>query len=129
MIAREDYWNTICPATIVNTTINFIIFAYDLAMTNLTLYYDCPASSIPNQPDTTQFVCKINYYYNNTNLNSIGNSLGMCTYNVKVLVLQSVAQTGGSLTEVALVQAIDGDFMLGWDANNSLCDRCLGTGG
>jgi len=82
MVVREDYWNTICSTTIVNTTINFTVFAYDSATTNLTLYYDCPASSFPNQPDTTQFVCKINgsdatnYYFNNTILNSIGTHWG-----------------------------------------------------
>jgi hypothetical protein len=91
MVAREDYWNTVCPATIVNTTINFTVFDYDYsATTNLTLYYDCPAySSFPNQPDTTQFVCKINgsdatnYYFNNTILNSIGTHWGRVSITLK----------------------------------------------
>jgi len=132
MVAREDYWNTVCPATIVNTTINFTIFAYNLATTNLTLYYDCPASSSLYQPaDTTKFDCYINgydatnYYSNST----VATFLGACKYNVKVPILQSAAEAPSNLTEAALVQAIDGGFMLGWDANNSLCDRCLGTGG
>jgi hypothetical protein len=136
MVVREDYWNTVCPATIVNTTINFTVFTYNSATTNLTLYYDCPASSSLNQSaDTTKFDCYINgsdatnYYSNSTVANEIDNFLGTCKYNIKVPVLQSAVEAPNNLTEAALVQAIDGGFMLGWDANNSLCDRCLGTGG
>jgi hypothetical protein len=136
MVAREDYWNTVCPATIVNTTINFTVFTYNSATTNLTLYYDCPASysSYPST-DTIKFDCSINgsdgsnYYSSSTIGNEIATFSGMCKYNVEVPVLQSAAQTGSSLTEAGLVQAIDGGFLLGWDANNSMCDRCLGTGG
>ncbi|XP_059451729.1 LEAF RUST 10 DISEASE-RESISTANCE LOCUS RECEPTOR-LIKE PROTEIN KINASE-like 1.4 isoform X1 [Corylus avellana] len=135
-VAREDYWNTLCPATIVNTTINSTVFGYASATVNLTLYYDCP--SIPTSPltippaDTTQFDCSINgsdannYYSNNTIANLIGSSFGSCAYNVKVPVLQS--QPGsGNLS--ALEEAIDGGFILGWNANNSLCDGCKATGG
>jgi hypothetical protein len=133
-VARQDYWNTVCPATIVNTTINFTVFTYNSATTNLTLYYDCPAPS-PHQPDTTLFDCSINgttatnYYSNSTVVNATANLLGACKYNVKVPVLQSVVQIGSNLTKATLVQAINGGFMLGWDANNSLCASCLGTGG
>jgi hypothetical protein len=51
MVAREDYWNTVCPVPEVvdNTTINFTFFDYDSATTNLTLYYECPVS-FPYQP-------------------------------------------------------------------------------
>jgi hypothetical protein len=135
MVAREDYWNTVCPSTIVNTTINFTIFAYNSATTNLTLYYDCPASSSSYQLDTTLFNCSINgtavtnYYSNSTVANKIANFLETCKYNVKVPVLQSAAEARSNLIEAALVQAIDGSFKLGSDANNSLCDRCLGTSG
>jgi len=136
-VARQDYWNTVCPATIVDTIINFPIFTYNSVTTNLTLYYDCPASSPLYQPapDTTKFDCYINgsdatnYYSNSTIANEIATFFGTCKYNVKVPVLQSAVEGPSNLTEAALVQAIDGGFMLGWDANNSLCDRCLGTGG
>jgi hypothetical protein len=58
------------------------------------------------------------------------NSLeGMCEFNVIVPILQSAAQIGSNLTEAALVETIDGSFMLRWDANNSLCDGCEATGG
>ncbi|XP_062150640.1 LEAF RUST 10 DISEASE-RESISTANCE LOCUS RECEPTOR-LIKE PROTEIN KINASE-like 1.4 isoform X5 [Alnus glutinosa] len=136
MVAREDYWNTVCPATIINTTINFTVFTYNSATTNLTLYYDCPTSYSSYQPaDTTKFDCSINgsdatnYYSNSTVANEIATLSGTCKYNVKVPVLQSAAEAESNLTEAALIQAINGGFMLGWDANNSLCDRCLGTGG
>jgi hypothetical protein len=87
-------------------------------------------SPSPNQADTTQFNCSINGT-DATNTITIANSigdLGTCKYNVKVPVLQSAAQPGsGNLT--ALQEAIDGGFMLGWDANNRLCDGCKATGG
>ncbi|XP_059451279.1 LEAF RUST 10 DISEASE-RESISTANCE LOCUS RECEPTOR-LIKE PROTEIN KINASE-like 2.7 [Corylus avellana] len=132
-VAREDYWNTLCPATIVNTTINSTIFGYASTTVNLTLYYDCPTSSatIP-LTDTTQFDCSINgsdaknYYTNNTIANLIGSSFGSCAYNVKVPVLQSQPRSGNLS---ALEEAIDGGFILGWNANNSLCDGCKATGG
>jgi hypothetical protein len=131
MVASEDYWNNVCPATIVNTTINFTVFAYDSVTTNLTLFYDCislPPSSY--QPANNMFDCSIdgiaasNYYSNSTVVNDFANLLGACKYNAKVQVLQSAAEVVSNLT-----QAIDGGFMLRFDANNSLCDRCLGTGG
>jgi hypothetical protein len=74
IVAREDYWNTVCPVAIDNitttniiyrefgqtttvyTTINFTFFDYDSATTNLTLYYNCP-DSFPYQPNTTRFNC------------------------------------------------------------------------
>jgi hypothetical protein len=159
MVARKDYWNTVCPAAIDNitdflayaysnprtfyTTINFTFFDYDSATTNLTFYYYCP-DSFPYQPNTTWFNCSSsnssygyglgygndNYCLNSNIANLIGNSLDeWCKFKVIVPVLQSAAQTGSNLTEAALVKAIDGGFMLRWDANNSLCDECQATGG
>ncbi|XP_059451732.1 LEAF RUST 10 DISEASE-RESISTANCE LOCUS RECEPTOR-LIKE PROTEIN KINASE-like 1.4 isoform X1 [Corylus avellana] len=132
-VAREDYWNTLCPSTIVNTTIDSIVFGYASAVANLTLYYDCPTSPVTiSMTDITQFDCSINgsdannYYSNNTIANSIDSSFGSCAYNVKVPVLQSQPGSGNSS---ALKEAIDGGFILGWNAYNSLCDGCKATGG
>jgi hypothetical protein len=141
MIAREDYWNTVCPVTYGNNTaINFTFFDYDSATTNLTLYYNCPDSFL-FLPYTTRFDCTVtsdrtytnfsaNYCLNSTIANLHGSSLeGLCRFNVTIPILQSAAQTGSEFTEAGLIQAIDGGFMLRWDANNSLCDGCQATGG
>jgi len=156
MVASEDYWNTVCPILhyymfrnftaddyMFINRIDFTFFDYDSATTNLTLYYAC-SGSFPYQPHTTWFNCSSsnisygyglgygydNYCLNSTIANLIGNSLDeKCRFKVIVPVLQSAAQTGSNLTEAALVEAIDGGFMLRWDADNSLCDGCQATGG
>jgi len=139
-VARQDYWKTLCPAMFVNNTvINFAFFDYDSATTNLMFYYSC-SDSFPYQPHTTWFSCSSsnsslfsglnNYCLNSTIANLFGYSLDRkCKFNVIVPVLQSAIQTGSNLTEAALVEAIDGGFMLRWDANNNLCDGCQATGG
>jgi hypothetical protein len=138
MVGREDYWNNICSPIPSNTAINFTFFDYDSATTNLTLYYGC-SGSFPSQPHT-RFNCsssnnsfvsgRNNYCLDSTIANLIGNSSALkCLYNVIVPVLQSAVQTESNLTEAALAKAIDGGFMLRWDANNSLCDGCQATGG
>jgi hypothetical protein len=128
MIAREDYWNTVCLATFINTTINFTFFAYNSGTTNLALYYDCLGYSSSSQLlDTALFDCSINgtaatnHYSNSTNEYTIANLWQTCEYNVKVPVLQSAAEAASNSIVAAMFQAIDGGFMLGWDANNSLC--------
>jgi hypothetical protein len=142
MVARQDYGSSVvCPTTgFNNTAINLTFFDYDSATTNLTLYYNC-SDSFPFLPHTTRFDCSVtsgrtytyfsnNYCLNSTIANLHGSSLeGLCRFNVTIPILQSAAQTGSKFTEAGLIQAIDGGFMLRWDANNSLCDRCQATGG
>ncbi|KAF5479927.1 hypothetical protein F2P56_000709 [Juglans regia] len=134
-VAREDYWKTTCPPTIVNTTINFSIFSYPSSLVNLTLYYECSLSSslpnLPNQLDqmAIRFSCPINGSAGATNYysNSIVDLLGACKYNVKVPVVTPA--TPVSLTKEALIEAIDGGFMLEWHASNNNCDECQRSGG
>ena len=136
-VARTDYWNTTCPPTLVNTTIDSNLFSYTPS-TNLTLYYDCPTPPIPiPQLMATygQFYCSINntnftnYYAKDIRITptSTISSIGVCGYSVDVPILLSAGLT--YTTEDAVTAAIDGGFMLGWDANNTQCDRCLGAGG
>ncbi|KAG2714998.1 hypothetical protein I3760_03G055900 [Carya illinoinensis] len=140
-VARADYWNTTCPPTIVNTTINFSIFSYPsslVTLVNLTLYYDCsPSSSLPNLPPqldqmAIRLNCPINgstgaiNYYSST----IPDLAGACKYNVEVpVVVSAAAAINLTLTEEALIEAIDGGFMLEWNASNSNCDECQKSGG
>ncbi|KAB1211210.1 hypothetical protein CJ030_MR6G021600 [Morella rubra] len=141
-VARADYWNELCPATLVNTTINSTIFSYSSTATNLTLYYGCPAPSSGVNISTTgtfQLFCDINStitaaagYYNSmiSSNPTFSNFLGSCQYNVKVPVAQSaVPAATGNVTEAALIKAIDGGFTLEWNANNTLCNSCQNSNG
>ena len=137
-VARTDYWETICPVELGNTTIDFNIFSYT-SSTNLTLYYDCPSTPPNSIPDLTttygQFYCSMNntnftnYYAKDTRntQNSSISSIGVCGYSVDLPILQSAGPT--YTTEATVTAAIDGGFMLEWKANNTQCDECVGAGG
>ncbi|KAG2710744.1 hypothetical protein I3760_04G042800 [Carya illinoinensis] len=136
-VARLDYWNTICPATYANTTVDrSTLFSHTPATNNLTLYYQCLASAPLFTTQTTEgfsFTCdgngnEVTGYYSRSSLaaDAINNLLGLCEKNVKV----PVSTEPSSLTaEEAVREAIDGGFTLDWNANNSMCDRCEGSGG
>lgn len=48
-VARDDLWNGMCPAGLVNTTLNFELFHYGFGLRNLTLFYGCnfPSGNVP----------------------------------------------------------------------------------
>ena len=137
-VARTDYWDTICPPTMVNTTIDFNLFSYSTTnATNLTLYYNCLVSASaaaifsPYESIITPLDCQINntnsvnYYMNSMIQNLVGNALGICSYRVKVPVLAAAAQTAElAATQAEVITAINGGFMLEWKANNTQCDEC-----
>ncbi|KAL4652073.1 hypothetical protein ACB092_01G206700 [Castanea dentata] len=132
-VARTDYLDTICPAALVNTTIDNNLFSYVTSDdTNLTLYYNCltPLAALPS-PVFIQFNCSINntnfinyYIPSSQTLLTISS---ICNYWVNVPVLLSAVPT--AITSDAVIAAIDSGFMLEWDANNSQCDTCLKAGG
>ncbi|KAF3967680.1 hypothetical protein CMV_008342 [Castanea mollissima] len=136
-VARADYFDTICPAAFVNTTIDNNLFSYSTSDdTKLTLYYNChtPVAALPNL-DFYQFNCSINSSTNFINyftqsfqtFLTISNLTGACNYWVNVPVLQSAVPT--TATYDAVIAAIDSGFMLRWDASDSQCDTCLEAGG
>jgi hypothetical protein len=133
-LARTDYWETICPAVLGNTTIDFSLFSYTSSI-NLTLYYNCLSPLLPGSAPTlnvTKFDCSINstnsaYYMSYLATDLLDTPLGLCGYHVNVPILESAGLT--YTTEDAVTAAIDGGFMLGWNANNTQCDQCLGAGG
>ncbi|XP_057949884.1 LEAF RUST 10 DISEASE-RESISTANCE LOCUS RECEPTOR-LIKE PROTEIN KINASE-like 2.1 [Malania oleifera] len=143
-VARSDYWNNYCPASLANTSLDFAIVNYAPYNQNLTLYYGCN-SALPSEVSvfsnaSTQFSCAIN----NRNLtgylqlfdpgattSSILKYLSDCDYSVLVPVLQSAAEKlETSLTPLtSLVSALRGGFGVQWDANNRGCDECEASGG
>lgn len=58
MVARMDYWGEICPARLINTTIDFTCFNYTTDTRILTLGYDCPLSK--SQSTFQEYSCTIN---------------------------------------------------------------------
>ncbi|KAF5457456.1 hypothetical protein F2P56_021556 [Juglans regia] len=135
-VARVDYLDTTCPATYANTSIDSsTLFSHTAATTNLTLYYRCLDTSplLPTQTaDGFSFNCTgdangfTNYYSSSSIPSTINSLLMLCANNVKVPV---VTEPGTLTTEDALKEAINGGFTVGWYADNSMCDRCDGSGG
>ena len=125
---------------LVNTTIDFTLFSYNTSDANLTLYYQCPVPLVPITSLISTSVLQFNCTINNTNffnyyspniyspdLSSISNSIGACNYWVNVPIL--LPTTAIATTQDAVIAAIDGGFMLTWNASNPQCDTCLGAGG
>ncbi|XP_010660405.1 LEAF RUST 10 DISEASE-RESISTANCE LOCUS RECEPTOR-LIKE PROTEIN KINASE-like 1.4 isoform X4 [Vitis vinifera] len=127
-VARADYWDSYCPPTYVNTTLNESIFSYNATYTDVTLYYDCPQLTIA---PSNQFNCtNITGYYTTLDFN-LGVSIGSCSVYVTVPIFKSAATAivsgGGTLT--LLTEALKGGFGLEWNASNSLCTECVESGG
>lgn len=140
VVGRTDYLDMFepCPSAFVNTSIDNSLFSYITSLnTNLTLYYNCgtPLAHLPNlfsfnsscSINSSTVSSFINYYIQSSQTSlAISNLTGACEYRVNVPVLQSAVTPA---TYDAVIAAIDGGFMLGWDASNSECDTCLKAGG
>ncbi|KAJ9682848.1 hypothetical protein PVL29_018720 [Vitis rotundifolia] len=130
-VARADYWDSYCPPTYVNTTLNESLFSYNATDTEVNLYYDCPDDSQTQTAPSNQFNCtNIIGYYTTLDLN-LGVSTESCGVYVTVPIFQSAATAlvsgGGTLT--LLTEALKGGFGLEWNASNSLCTECVQSGG
>ncbi|KAI5339311.1 hypothetical protein L3X38_018583 [Prunus dulcis] len=129
-VARQDYWETICPPTYVNTSINFFLFDYNSGLTNLTLYYECN-TTIPEV--LTSQVCSTNN--GDISVWSITRSLpldpvatGACKNKVIVPVFSTAALALEANT-TTIQDAVDGGFELGLEINNVQCNSCVESGG
>ena len=92
-VARQDYWETICPQTHVNTNINLSLFNYTSGLTNLTFYYGCASINIPGLNSSSQ-PCDTN----NDNVTYVVGSLpfdpvanGTCKNGVSIPVFTTAA--------------------------------------
>ncbi|GLT65433.1 hypothetical protein SLA2020_378670 [Shorea laevis] len=157
-VARADYLDDLCPPSLINTTLNPDLFEFTPDAQVINLYYDCllpppppptplTPTPIPN-PETDEyfnhFTCN-GYrntcgYYLTRNLSelpppahiAISGFLGTCGDRVVLVANKSTIQslvTSQSLSEETLVDALENGFGLQWNANNSLCDQCRGSGG
>ncbi|KAL6213842.1 hypothetical protein ACLB2K_013281 [Fragaria x ananassa] len=101
-----------------------------------------PPLNIPLPPQlTSQFNCTINSTVNSINyyvtedltnfgISNISSSFGTCNTTVIVPVSQSAASDLAlNTSEENLADALDSGFNLMWDASNTLCQQCQGSGG
>lgn len=129
-VARADYWNNVCPTSLTNTTTidnsssRILQFASDVQQLLLLIFL-----SLLNLPANS-----INYYVTEDltdfGISNISSSFGTCNTTVIVPVSQSAASDLAlNTSEENLADALDSGFNLIWDASNTLCQQCQGSGG
>ncbi|KAJ8436618.1 hypothetical protein Cgig2_029864 [Carnegiea gigantea] len=134
-VSRADYWDTLCPSILSNTSIDFSLFNYEDVDLNITLYYRCSPTS--SKSAMNQFSCtdmdnntSIGYLMTK-NLDPRLNIIPQKTCKAKIFVpaFQS-AVLGINITDGAsLMAALHNGFGLRWAAENELCSICRGSGG
>ncbi|XP_062025117.1 LEAF RUST 10 DISEASE-RESISTANCE LOCUS RECEPTOR-LIKE PROTEIN KINASE-like 1.4 isoform X2 [Rosa rugosa] len=137
-VARQDYWEDICPSTYVSTTLDFSLFAYSSGLLNVSFWYGCNATvTVPGNSQVTgnSRVCNSSVtanYLTQTAASSLPSdpvSSGACQYEVLVPVSESASAALES-NSAEIETAIDGGFELDvLNADTDLCNSCLSSGG
>ncbi|KAK3425888.1 hypothetical protein EUGRSUZ_F02102 [Eucalyptus grandis] len=148
-VARNDYWETFCPAKFKNTTqeiTNPFSYTTDTVASNLTLYYGCQATTITLATImTSQFTCIysgniVTGYFLTKNVSDVVSSSSVnfsaivsyfedCNTSVVLAANQSAIQEiESSPSNTTLVSAIDEGFGLTWTVDTK-CSGCLASGG
>ncbi|XP_044467747.1 LEAF RUST 10 DISEASE-RESISTANCE LOCUS RECEPTOR-LIKE PROTEIN KINASE-like 2.8 [Mangifera indica] len=128
-VARDDFWYSICPTNLFNTTIDFTRFSYAPGQRNLTLYYGCPI-----RPDP--FIVSSDCAVNGTSMNvlyvpqssPVDPLIGSCYCSVIVPVLETTAQEldqGRNFVN----DTLDEGFEVQWILGNDQCNTCVNSGG
>ncbi|KAL2959590.1 hypothetical protein AAZX31_18G275500 [Glycine max] len=134
-VARDDYWdnNTVCVNGDRNITFDNTQFQYDYdGLVNVTLFYDCPASSpTPTNsllPPSSVFSFSCGgasvVYYTVQPLPS--------SYEApcKIVVIPIFQTNNDSLdTPDRIIEALQGGFQIEWTGNYEECEKCTGSGG
>ncbi|GMH20662.1 hypothetical protein Nepgr_022503 [Nepenthes gracilis] len=132
-VAREDYWPGHCPASLVNTTIDFSLFSYTNEDENITIYYNCSSSTSSSAGwQSSQFMCPGSTAtgYFSAASGSNGNLEAGCSSSVFVPVYKSVvAKMDGQVNQGTLMAILSSGFGLQWFADNNRCDDCQKSGG
>ncbi|CAB4302302.1 unnamed protein product [Prunus armeniaca] len=130
-VARQDYWETICPRTYVNTNINFSLFSYTSEVTNLTFYYGCN-TSVPGLTSSSQ-VCSTNngnitvsYATQSPPSDPVAN--GTCKNGVIVPFFRT-AVVALEANRMTIGEAVDGGSELDLEIDDDRCNRCVESGG
>ncbi|PQQ16570.1 LEAF RUST 10 DISEASE-RESISTANCE LOCUS RECEPTOR-LIKE PROTEIN KINASE-like 2.1 [Prunus yedoensis var. nudiflora] len=130
-VARQDYWETICPQTYVNTNIDFSLFNYTSGLTNLTFYYGCTSINLPGLNSSFSQPCNTNndsvtYVTRSPLSDPVTN--GFCKHGVNVPVF-STAAVPLEANPTTVQDAVDEGFELGLEIDNVQCKNCVDSGG
>ncbi|CAL5370826.1 unnamed protein product [Camellia sinensis] len=133
-VVREEFWNNTCPTHFQNTTLDTAHFTYLSDSQNLTLYYGCQRilasqTAIPGQLNCSTDGTNNTVSFATTSVTSSTNiNISTCQRNVIVPVNQTEAVAFAS-NAINVRQVIGSGVGLKWDADNSLCDLCVESGG
>ncbi|WCJ25335.1 hypothetical protein M5689_007227 [Euphorbia peplus] len=128
-VAREDYFNDICPDHFHNTSIDFTSFNYAPRLRNLTLIYGCNTVSsgtyleLLRQPDC---------FINSTNINVYCVPMDVMVNRCNSSVIIPVMETNAVIVEnndMKVIDAFKEGFELEWKIGNDQCKRCTDSGG
>ncbi|XP_044468482.1 LEAF RUST 10 DISEASE-RESISTANCE LOCUS RECEPTOR-LIKE PROTEIN KINASE-like 1.4 isoform X7 [Mangifera indica] len=128
-VARDDFWYSICPTNLSNTTIDFTRFSYAPGQRNLTLYYGCPI-----RPDP--YIFSSDCAVNGTSMNvlyvpqspPVDPHIGSCYCSVNVPVLETTAQELDQGRNF-INDTLDEGFEVQWILGNDQCNTCVNSGG
>ncbi|XP_004300968.1 PREDICTED: probable receptor-like protein kinase At1g67000 [Fragaria vesca subsp. vesca] len=129
-VAREDYWNTLCPPSYIDTDLNFSLFEYASGPQNVSFYYGCheagsSALSICNSTVTVTFLTE-----KETAKLPDSTASGSCAAVVLVPVSAAAAEALDKNETSTIQSAVDGGFELNvQDDDTVLCNNCVVSGG
>ncbi|KAI8017049.1 LEAF RUST 10 DISEASE-RESISTANCE LOCUS RECEPTOR-LIKE PROTEIN KINASE-like 2.7 [Camellia lanceoleosa] len=140
-VVREEFWENICTTEFINATVDNTPFTY-ISSQDLMLYYGCQRQSATTFPG--QFDCTVEGTTNTVGFavtaasTSLITALNMNVTSCHKVVSVKVDQTEATAfatsltsnpTSVNVTQVLDSGVELQWDANNNICDQCIGSGG
>lgn len=140
-LVRTDYWNNVCTQALRNATLNTAFFNYTRDTQDLALFYSCPSSvssiildSFPNNlfNCSTQGEGFDNLYLTEnqgTIVSGVDSSTCRGSVIVRVSSLDAVRVLETISVSHSLTDEIGSGFGIKWDANNSMCDKCVQSGG
>lgn len=133
-VAREDYWNNICPLNYVATNINFSLLTYASGVQNVSFFYGC-SSLVTTQFPVNSQACNSTVttsYVTQTQAAKIPVDpveSRTCTNKVLVPVSGTASQALDSNT-TDIKTAIDGGFELDvLNDDTGHCNNCVASGG
>ncbi|PSS33587.1 Leaf rust 10 disease-resistance locus receptor-like protein kinase [Actinidia chinensis var. chinensis] len=136
-VARDEFWNNNCPTELHNATLDATHFQYAPSTEDLMLYYGCRVI-VAGSPIPNQFNCSENqiidtfgiYVTANLASNNTLNALNVnCSDGVSVRVNQTAAAALADNSSGNITQVLNSGFGLVWEANNTDCQSCVGSGG
>ncbi|XP_031272415.1 LEAF RUST 10 DISEASE-RESISTANCE LOCUS RECEPTOR-LIKE PROTEIN KINASE-like 1.3 isoform X2 [Pistacia vera] len=132
-VARDDFWSSICPAFLFNTTLDFTRFNYAPGQRNLTLYYGCALRSDPGRgsyivyPDCAVNDTSMDVFYAPQSA-PVDPLIVRCNSSVIVPVLETAAQELDQRRNTINV-TLDEGFELQWNLGSDQCSTCVNSGG